>query len=140
MIEISSTLFLDEGELQFDYVRASGPGGQNVNKVSSAVQLRFDALNSPSLPAEVRARLLRLAGSRATAEGSVLIEAKRYRTQEHNRVDAVQRLVDQRHQPLEVPKVRRATRPTRAAQVRRVEGKKKRGEVKRMRGKVEDGE
>jgi ribosome-associated protein len=140
MIEISSTLFLDEGELQFDYVRASGPGGQNVNKVSSAVQLRFDALNSPSLPAEVRARLLRLAGSRATAEGSVLIEAKRYRTQEHNRVDAVQRLVALIHKALEVPKVRRATRPTRAAQVRRVEGKKKRGEVKRMRGKVEDGE
>src|SRR5512135_1592452 len=92
MIEVTSTIHIDENELHFDFVRSSGPGGQNVNKVSTAVQLRFDAAHSPSLQEEVRQRLMRLAGNRLTSEGVLVIEAHRFRTQEQNRQDAVQRL------------------------------------------------
>ncbi|MFZ3078869.1 MAG: alternative ribosome rescue aminoacyl-tRNA hydrolase ArfB, partial [Bellilinea sp.] len=112
MIEITSTLFLDESELQFDFIRASGPGGQNVNKVSSAVQLRFDAVKSPSLPAEVKERLIKLAASRMTEDGVLIIEAKRYRSQEKNRTDAVQRLVTLIQKAAEPPKKRKPTRPS----------------------------
>jgi len=93
MIEVISSLKIDESEIHFDFIRASGPGGQNVNKVASSVQLRFDVRNSPSLYPDVKDRLIKLAGSRMTDEGVLLIEAKRYRTQEQNRLDAVQRLV-----------------------------------------------
>ena len=133
MIPITDTLSLGEDELDFEFVRASGPGGQNVNKVSTAVQLRFDAADSPSLPAEVRARLLKLAGRRATEAGVIIIDARRYRTQERNRQDAVERLVALIRRATERPKPRRRTRPTAASRKRRIDEKKRRGAVKRRR-------
>jgi len=133
MIEITASLNLDESEIQFDFVRASGPGGQNVNKVSTACQLRFDVVNSASLPQEVKRRLMKLAGSRMTTEGVLVIEAKRHRTQEQNRQDALARLITLVQKALEKPKPRHRTRPTLASQKRRVEKKKRRGEIKRMR-------
>ena len=133
MIEITSTLRLDEKEFAFDFVRSSGPGGQNVNKVSTAVQLRFDAANSPSLPPDVKERLIKLAGNRMTADGILMIEAKRYRSQDKNRLDAVQRLVTLIQRSVEPPKKRKATRPSLTARAARVGAKKKRGELKRTR-------
>lgn len=138
MIRITPYLALDEGEIKLQFIRASGPGGQNVNKVSSAVQLRFDAAHSPSLPEEVRVRLMRLAGSRLTNEGEVVIEAKRFRTQERNRQDAIDRLVELIRRATEKPKPRVATRPTLASKKRRLEAKKQRGEIKRGRGAVSE--
>lgn len=133
MIEITPTYSLDERELIFDFIRASGPGGQNVNKVSSAVQLRYDAAHSPTLPAEVKQRLIKLAGSRVTEDGVILIEAKRYRTQEQNRADAVNRLVLLVQRAFEPPKVRKPTRPGTTARAARVAEKRHRGELKRIR-------
>lgn len=138
MIRITPYLALDEGEIKLQFIRASGPGGQNVNKVSSAVQLRFGAAHSPSLPEDVRARLMRLAGSRLTNEGEVVIEAKRFRTQERNREDAIARLVELIRRATEKPKPRVATRPTLASKKRRLEAKKQRGEIKRGRGAVSE--
>jgi ribosome-associated protein len=133
MIEITPTFSFDESELQYSYVRASGPGGQNVNKVATSVQLRLDVRNSPSLTDEVKARLTRLGGSRMTDEGVLIIEARRYRTQEQNRSDALQRLTSLLHKASQVMPIRRATRPTHASQIRRVEKKKKHSQVKRGR-------
>ena len=133
MIEITPTLSIEESEIQLDFIRASGPGGQNVNKVATAVQLRFYIRSSPSLVDEVKQRLTRLAGKRATAEGVLVIEAKRYRTQEQNRADAILRLTALIQKALERPKSRRATRPSLASQTRRIESKKKRGAIKRTR-------
>jgi ribosome-associated protein len=138
MIRITSQLAIDENEIELQFIRASGPGGQNVNKVSTAVQLRFDVAHSPSLPEDVRARLMKLAGNRLTNEGELLIEAKRHRTQERNRQDAIQRLVELIRHATEKPKPRIATKPTKASKKRRLETKKQRGEVKRGRGKIED--
>ena len=132
MLEITPSLQIDERELQIDFTRASGPGGQNVNKVATAVQLRFD-VNASSLPEEVKSRLIHLAGNRMTSEGVLLIEAKRYRTQEQNREDAIQRFVDLFRKALIVPKARKKTKPTQASQEERLKGKKKRAEIKKMR-------
>jgi ribosome-associated protein len=133
MIEITPNLRIDESEIQLNFIRASGPGGQNVNKVASSVQLRFDVRNSTSLYPEVKERLVKLAGSRMKDDGILIIEAKRYRTQEQNRFDAIQRLIALIQKALEKPKVRRATRPSLTAKAARVGDKKKRGEIKRTR-------
>jgi len=133
MIEITPAIRLDESELQYDFIRASGPGGQNVNKVSSAVQLRFDLRRSPSLPAEVKERLERLAGRRITREGVLVIEARRFRTQEGNRSDATARLIALIQKALQPPRPRKPTRPGPAARAARLEQKKKRGLTKRLR-------
>jgi len=133
MIEVTSSVKIDESEIQLDFIRASGPGGQNVNKVSSACQLRWDVRATPALAPEVKERLVRLAGSRVTADGLLLIEAKRYRTQEQNRLDALARLVALVQQALMEPKLRRKTRPSRTSSAARVDSKVKRGETKRIR-------
>lgn len=133
MLRITDSIFLDEKEFTFTYTRASGPGGQNVNKISSAVQLRFDLKNNTSVPADVRQRLANLAGSRLTAEGILIIEAQRYRTQSQNRQDAINRLVSLVRRAVIRPKKRRRTRPSAAAKSRRLQQKKRRAEIKRLR-------
>jgi len=133
MIEITPSLTIDDSEIQLDFVRASGPGGQNVNKVSTAVQLRFDVRGSPSLPPEIKQRLERLAGSRLTAEGVLVIESRQYRTQEQNRQAALDRLADLVRSAAQPPKPRRPTRPSLASKQQRLEGKRRRAETKRLR-------
>jgi ribosome-associated protein len=132
MLEITPSFFIDERELQFDFVRAAGPGGQNVNKVATAVQLRFD-IRASSLPEDAKARLLILAGHRATGKDELLIEAKRFRTQEQNREDAIQRFVELIRKALVKPKPRRKTRPSMASKEKRLKAKKVKGEIKRNR-------
>lgn len=138
MIHITPSIALDEKEIHEEFVRASGPGGQNVNKVATAVQLRFNARRSPSLPADVRERLLRIAGRRVNAAGEVVLQASRFRTQDANRADAVERLVALIRQAAARPKQRRATKPTRSAKEHRLEGKKKRGRIKALRRGIAD--
>lgn len=132
-IVVTPSLSIEDNEIDISFVRASGPGGQNVNKVSTAVQLRFDARRSPSLPDDVALRLLRLAGSRATKDGVIVISADRFRTQERNREDAIARLVDLIARAAERPKPRKATKPSKAAKAKRVDEKTKRGAVKKLR-------
>jgi ribosome-associated protein len=138
MIEVTDRIALDENELAFDFVQASGPGGQNVNKVSTAVRLRFDVRRSPSLPEPVRIRLERLAGRRLTQEGVLVIAAQRFRSQIRNREDAVERLVALIRDAATPPVPRRPTKPTHASRKRRLESKARRAEVKRGRGVVSD--
>jgi ribosome-associated protein len=133
MIPITDTIFLDENDLAYTYTRSSGPGGQNVNKISSAVQLRFDLARNTSLPADVRQRLAKLAGTRITAEGTLIIHAQRYRSQSKNRQDAINRLVVLVRQAAISPKKRRKTKPSTAAKTRRLKQKKRRSELKRLR-------
>lgn len=133
MIEITPTLSIDDAEIQLDFIRSSGPGGQNVNKVASGVQLRFNVDASTTLPEEVKQRLRAIARNRITEDGILIIEAKRFRTQEQNRVDAIARLAALIQQATEAPKPRKKTRPSAAANARRIEDKRQRGAIKRMR-------
>lgn len=132
-IPVTPSLSIDDSEIAESFIRGSGPGGQNVNKVATAVQLRFDVRRSPSLPDAVRARLERLAGKRLTADGVLVITAQRHRTQDRNRDDALDRLLALIREATERPKPRRATKPTFASKKRRLESKSKRSEVKRLR-------
>ena len=133
MIRVTDHISLDEREIDESFVRASGPGGQNVNKVSSAVQLKFDVRRSPSLPNEVAIRLMKLAGRRMTQDGVIVITAQRFRSQEQNRQDALDRLIELIRQAVVRPTPRRKTKPTLASKKRRLEGKSRRSEVKSLR-------
>ncbi len=133
MIHVTGTIYLDEQELSETFVRSSGPGGQNVNKVSTAVQLRFDVQQSPSLPEDVRQRLKKLAGKRLTSEGVLVIDARRFRFQERNRQDALERLLELIRQATIKPKPRRKTTPTLSSKVKRMDSKRIQGEKKRLR-------
>ena len=136
MIEVTPNLLIYEDELVWKATRASGPGGQHVNKTSTAIELRFDAQASPSLPEDVRHRLIRLAGSRATQEGVIVLFAQGSRSQEMNRQEALERLLELIRRATEKPKPRKKTKPTYASKLKRLEGKKRRSGIKAGRGRV----
>ncbi len=140
MIQITDTVCINEDEIQLDFMRSSGPGGQNVNKVSTTVQLRFHVHESATLTDEIRQRLIRIAGQKMTEDGVLIIKARRFRSQEKNRKDAIQRLVDLIRKATVKPKPRRKTRPSPAAKERRLSTKKKRGQIKRQRRTVKPSE
>jgi ribosome-associated protein len=135
MIQVTPSIAIDESEIEESFVRASGPGGQNVNKVSSAVQIRFDARRSPSLPNEVAIRLMKLAGSRLTQDGVIVIVAQAQRSQKRNREEAVERLLELIRAAAVRPQVRRATKPTKASKERRLASKERRSGIKAGRSK-----
>ena len=139
MIHITRTITVDESEIKESFVRSSGPGGQNVNKVATAVQLRFDVANSRSLPEEVKMRLISLAGNQITEDGMLIINARRFRTQGRNREYAADLLVEIIRNAAQRPKIRRRTRPTKASKIRRLESKRRVAESKRLRGTVHTG-
>jgi ribosome-associated protein len=138
MIQITPSISIDESELHEEFIRSPGPGGQNVNKVSTAVQLRFDAVHSSSLSDNVRERLISLARKKINKEGVLIIEARRFRTQGANRQDAVDRLVELIRKAAQKPVIRRETRPTLASKERKLETKHHRAEAKRLRGSAND--
>jgi len=133
MNETNTNISINESELKIEFVQASGPGGQNVNKVATAVQLRFDILNSKSLTEQVKERLIKIAGNRVTQEGVLLIESKRFRTQEKNRADALARFYQLVQRAYKKPKSRKKTKPSAASVEKRLEKKRQRGEIKRSR-------
>jgi ribosome-associated protein len=133
MIRITPDISIREAELKLDFIRSSGPGGQNVNKVATSVQLRFDVFKSPSLPEDVRRRLIRIAGKRVSKEGVFVIDARRFRTQERNRQDSLERLAQWIRRAAEKPKKRFKTKPTLSSREHRLEAKRRRGETKRLR-------
>lgn len=137
MLQISDTIVLDDNDIQLEFIRASGPGGQNVNKVSSAVQLRFNVAGCAALNDAIRERLKKIAGRRMTAEGILIVKAQRHRSQEQNRQDAIDRLKAMIRKAIEVPKVRRPTKPSKASKQRRLATKRRRGELKRQRRMVQ---
>ena len=134
MIRVTSTISIDEREIEESFIRSSGPGGQNVNKLATAVQLRFDVRRSPALPDDVRQRLERLAGRRLTRDGVLIITAQQYRTQERNRQDALDRLLAMIREAAVRPVPRRPTKPTAGSRKRRLEGKRRRSAIKGLRG------
>lgn len=136
MIRITSRIVIDEKEVQEEFIHSSGPGGQNVNKVATAVQLRFDVAHSPSLPEEVRQRLSGLAGTRMNSQGVLILEARRFRSQERNRQDARERLIALIRQAAVAPKARRKTRPTLSSKKKRLATKRHQSKIKRLRGSV----
>ena len=136
MLKISSQISIADSELAEQFVRSSGPGGQNVNKVATAVQLRFNVYASPSLPWDVRARLIKLAGTRINSEGELIVTAQRFRTQAHNRADARERLAEIIRGALHAPKPRHKTKPTAGSKRRRIESKQRHGDLKRSRAKM----
>jgi ribosome-associated protein len=140
MIQVTDTIALNQSDIQLEFIRASGPGGQNVNKVSSAVQLRFDAAGSSTINDAIYERLKNIAGRRMTAAGVLIIKANRFRSQEQNRQDAVNRLVLLIQQAAEKPKYRRASKPSAASRQRRLTAKRHRGEIKRRRKTIRHSE
>ena len=140
MLEINSDITIKTAEIRFDFVRSSGPGGQNVNKVASAAQLRFDIRKSTSIPDEIKPRLIKLAGKRVNSEGLLLIDARTSRSQSQNRAEALDRLKTLILKALHKPKPRRKTKPTAASKEKRLRSKKMRGNLKRLRGNVKDGD
>jgi ribosome-associated protein len=140
MIKITPSLYLNESEISFVFICSPGPGGQNVNKVATAAQLRFNVPSSPSLPEDIRLRLVEVLGDKLTREGDILIKASRYRTQERNKQDAVDRLTAILKNAIYVPKKRKKTKPTRASTERRLKGKKIQGKTKSLRGSKSSGE
>jgi ribosome-associated protein len=138
MIQVTPIIAIDESEIHQEFIQSSGPGGQNVNKVATAVQLRFDVANSPSLPDEVRERLLSLARRRITKEGVLVIDARRFRTQGANRQDAMERFVGLIRKAAQKPQTRRKTRPTLSSKIRRLEAKRRRAQIKRLRSQISE--